>query len=160
MNPDGTEQINLTKNAAYDRNPVWSSDSKRIAFVSQRNNKFNIFVMNNDGSQVNKVTSGNEDIGAAWSPDNKKIAFNSQGAASQEAGQVSDIFTVNPDGSELKKLSTVSSDKYPVWSPDGKKIAFISQRDGNSEIYMMNPDGTGQINLTKSKDEEYTPSWY
>ena len=44
------------------------------------------------------------------------------------------------------------------------KIVFTSTRDANSEIYVMNPDGSGQKNLTKdpaSKDSpnDYTPTW-
>ena len=47
----------------------------------------------------------------------------------------------------------------PVWSPDGRKIAFMSQRDGNSEVYVMNADGSGQRNLTRSPRYEGGPAW-
>ena len=39
------------------------------------------------------------------------------------------------------------------------KIIFVSNRDGNTEIYVMNPDGTGQKNLTNSNDMDSQPSW-
>lgn len=47
----------------------------------------------------------------------------------------------------------------PVWSPDGKQIVFTSQRDGKGEIYVMNSDGTEQINLTKHPDGDNEPQW-
>ena len=39
----------------------------------------------------------------------------------------------------------------PAWSPDGRKLAFVSRRDGNTEIYVMNADGSGQENLTRTR---------
>lgn len=39
------------------------------------------------------------------------------------------------------------------------KIAFVSRRDGNSEVYIMNPDGTGQENLTNHPAEDHYPAW-
>lgn len=39
------------------------------------------------------------------------------------------------------------------------KIVFASNRDGNSEIYIMNPDGSGQVNLTHHRDHDYSPVW-
>jgi Tol biopolymer transport system component len=41
----------------------------------------------------------------------------------------------------------------PSWSPDGRRIAFATKRDVNNEIYVMNSDGSGQRNLTR------TPRW-
>jgi TolB protein len=46
-----------------------------------------------------------------------------------------------------------------AWSPDGRELAFVSRRDGNSEIYVMNADGSGQENLTKHPARDSHPSW-
>jgi Tol biopolymer transport system component len=40
----------------------------------------------------------------------------------------------------------------PLWSPNGRRIGFVSERDGNGEIYVMNADGSGQRNLTRTRD--------
>ena len=48
-------------------------------------------------------------------------------------------------------------DSYPAFSPDGSKILFTSDRDGNSEIYSMNADGSGQTNLTNNEAADYSP---
>ena len=47
----------------------------------------------------------------------------------------------------------------PVFSPDGSRIAFMSQRDGNSEIYVMNRDGSGVRRLTNQRGADSTPTW-
>ena len=44
-------------------------------------------------------------------------------------------------------------------APAAAKIAFSSDRDGNYEIYIMNPDGTGQKNLTRHKASDVQPTW-
>lgn len=44
-------------------------------------------------------------------------------------------------------------------SPDGQRIAFVSVRDRNFEIYVMNSDGTGQVNLTNHPDNDTFPAW-
>ena len=48
-----------------------------------------------------------------------------------------------------------------VWAkaPTTEKIVFTSDRDGNAEIYIMNPDGTGQTNLTRHKASDFQPAW-
>ena len=38
-------------------------------------------------------------------------------------------------------------------------IAFASNRDGNYELYVMNPDGTGQARLTRNLDTDLDPAW-
>lgn len=44
-------------------------------------------------------------------------------------------------------------------APRTAKIVFASNRDGNSEIYVMNPDGSGQVNLTHHRGPDYSPVW-
>ncbi len=50
-------------------------------------------------------------------------------------------------------------DAGPAWSPDGKRIAFCSNRDGKSEIYMMNSDGSDVKRLTNNLSEDFGPVW-
>jgi len=55
--------------------------------------------------------------------------------------------------------STPGDVQTPAWAPDGRKLAFVSQRDGNSEIYVMNADGSEQENLTRQPASDSHPSW-
>jgi len=66
------------------------------------------------------------------------------------------IYTMNPDGNDIVYLTSGTG---PAWSPDGTKIAFATDRDGNSEIYSMNGDGTGQLRLTSNPAGDVAPSW-
>ena len=58
------------------------------------------------------------------------------------------IYVINVDGRGLHRLT--QSGRQHLWSPDGQKIAFRSTRNGNDDIYVMNPDGSGQQNLTRN----------
>ena len=57
MDADGGNQINLTNNAADDREPAWSPDGKKIAFSTLRDVNAEIYVMDADGSNVTNVSS-------------------------------------------------------------------------------------------------------
>src|SRR6185436_15955834 len=45
------------------------------------------------------------------------------------------------------------------WSPDGSSIAFVSSRDGNREIYLVRPDGSGLERLTNDPANDDIPKW-
>jgi dipeptidyl aminopeptidase/acylaminoacyl peptidase len=83
-----------------------------------------------------------------WSPGSDRIAFFRSGIA-----------VINANGSGLHNLTTDVQDSAPKWSPDGQKILFDSHRDGNYEIYVMNPDGSGQTNLTMNAAADYGGTW-
>ena len=44
-------------------------------------------------------------------------------------------------------------------APSTAKVVFMSKRDGNAEIYVMNPDGSKQVNLTQHPAADYHPTW-
>ncbi|MGD2043940.1 MAG: DPP IV N-terminal domain-containing protein [Acidimicrobiia bacterium] len=51
------------------------------------------------------------------------------------------------------------ADGFADWAPDGEGIAFVASRDGNCEVYVMDADGSDQVNLTNSRADELYPSW-
>ena len=55
------------------------------------------------------------------------------------------------DGSDVRRLTNNPADDVePSYSPNGTRIAFRSDRSGNSQIYTMNPDGSGVTRITTS----------
>ena len=72
------------------------------------------------------------------------------------------ISTVNADGSDLVQLTPSGGffDRYPDWSPDGAKIVFARRTfTVESQIYVMNADGTNAIRITNNSARDYQPSW-
>jgi len=146
MNADGSGWTQLaTTSYSRDGNasPSWSPDSKRIVFKADAN----LFIINIDGSNLTRLTDGSS---PAWSPNGQRIAFK---------GSDGNIYLINPDGTNATRLTSTGKDTEPTWSPDSQRIAFTSRRDGNSEIYVMNVDGSGQTNLTNNAAADYLPAW-
>ncbi len=60
----------------------------------------------------------------------------------------------------VRQLTTnYYADYEPAWSPDGKQIAFASGRDGDSEIFVMDADGTNVRQLTTINASDVYPAW-
>jgi len=133
---------------------VTSRPLSRIAYISVRQDSFDIFIINADGSGQERLTGIDYMLGSAWAPDGKKMAL------STFRDENWDIYTMNIDGSDEQRLTdNPTFDMSPAWSPDGKQIAFVSNRDGNYEIYRMNVDGSAQTNLTRQPAQDSVPAW-
>ena len=153
---EGGQLRQLTVNAVEDWNSGFSPDGSQIAFTSDRDGDYEIFVMNADGTGTVQLTHNDtDDQGGLWSPDGTRIAFSSDRDGDYE------IFVMNPDGSGTVQLTHNDAlDWAPQWSPDGTRIAFSRELvDGNSEIFVMNADGTDPVRLTDNAHQEWTASW-
>ena len=126
-----------------------------ITFTSERDGNSEIYIMNADGSDPQRLTDNPAyDAWPVWSPDGSQIAF-----TSTRNGKA-DIYVMDANGSNLRQLTHHSAgDIWPDWSPDGTRIAFPSRRDGNFEIYVINADGTNLQRLTNTPDAEDFPAW-
>jgi Tol biopolymer transport system component len=141
MDADGNNQRNLTN---YDANYLsldWSPDSRHVAFDSDRDGGFEVYVAadcsNESGpcaSSVRRMTQNTlREFGPVWSPDGSQILFISYAQSGR-----SEIRSMNADGSNLHTFS------YPtiplgslVLSPDNENIVFTSQNQGTYELYTL-----------------------
>jgi TolB protein len=72
------------------------------------------------------------------------------------------VFLSNPyEGTGGPLTTAPGENSLPAWSPDGKRIAFVTTRhgEGNSEIYVMNADGSNQVRLTNHPEIDTSPTW-
>jgi Tol biopolymer transport system component len=163
MEPDGSNQTQLSFNQYGDIYSNWSPDGTQLTFNSSRDGDTEIFIMNADGTNIRQLTTNDffDDKAPAWSPDGEKIAFYSNRDGDYEA------YTMDPDGSNIQQLTTdhgMYGDyefMLPLlgWSPDGEQIVFASDRDGDLEIFIMDADGSNIHQLTSNEDIDQFPDW-
>ncbi len=138
----------------YNTSPAISPQGDMIAFISNRDDYFDVFLMNaSDGKIIKKLVKGNttanfEELkiltpGLCWSPDGKKVALASK-AGANDAIFIFDIKTEKYQKLEFKLDGIYSVD----WSPDGKKLAFVGIYKHQSDIYVYDLDTKELINLT------------
>ena len=128
----------------------------RIAFVSDRSGQKEVYLMDFDGRNRQKVTSHRSiTLSPAWSPDGKTLIFTSYRDGNP------DVFTREVLYGREKKLSYRKGlNIAPDWSPDGKKIVLtLSQEDGNSDIYIINLLGEKISRLTREWANDVSPCW-
>ena len=157
MNADGSNQLRLTSNSVFDGDPAFSPGGEKIAFMSTRDGDAEIYIMNADGSsQTRLTTSPGSDAHPTFSPDGSKIAF-----VSVRNGHLG-IWVMNVNGSNPTELNDGFGGTEPAFSPDGTKIVFCGTggSGGDSEIWIMNADGTTRHNLTQAvNSDDLSPSF-
>jgi Tol biopolymer transport system component len=118
----------------------------KIAFASDRDGNYEIYVMNADGTNQTRLTFNNTDEKSpAWSPDGTKVAFISDRDGNNE------IYVMEADGTNQTRLTNNTvDDASPSWSPDGAQLVFVHSQENINDvdwIYVMESDGTNQIPL-------------
>jgi Tol biopolymer transport system component len=168
------KSINLTQGVGG-VDPTWSPDGTRIAFSSARNNNYDIYVMNADGSGVKQLTYTSwSEAEPAWSPDGKRIAYTANlRTVSLACGFMStgrpgeppsddrtSVYVMSEQGTNHTKLATGDGGMEPAWSPDGLQLALaVVDVKGEAQIYVTDVNGTSLAKLTGDSTQKASPSW-
>src|SRR6185503_16302650 len=122
----------LTSGGSDDIAPAPSPDGEKIAFASNRNGFWDLYILDVSSGEFTQLTDTPDYEGApTWSPDGSFLAFESYVEDNLEimVGPAED-----PLSNAVRLTTSPASDHSPAWAPDGRHIAFISTGSGNSEV--------------------------
>ena len=139
VNATGGKALQITTNAAYDADPIWSPDGKQIAFATDRNGNFDIYLVSAEGGVAKRITTNSAtEIPLAFSPDGKEIYFSAQIQKAAENVQfasawITELYKVSAEGGRPEQVvavpvSSMSFDK------DGKSFLYYD-RKGSENIW-------------------------
>ena len=142
--------------------PAWYPDMSRLLYrrtnAPMTTTRSDIWTMNLDGSDRRPLVVAPEDQWyPSFSPDMRKVLFATTAPPGGRRIEVMDV--ASGVISTLFDHSAASFDSAPAWSPDGRQVAFESNLDGDSEIFVMDADGTNVRQLTHNTLWDEGPAW-
>jgi len=151
--------------AFYNTSPAISPQGDKLAFISNRDDYFDVFVMNTlDGKIIDKLVSGQQtnDLeelhlltpGISWSPDGKRVAL------ATKAGEQDAILIIEAESGSREKLQLELEGIFSVsWSPLGDKLAFVGNTSQQSDIFIYDLESKQLANLTNDVYSDADPAW-
>lgn len=145
---DKTEgRVNLISSTHDQFSPQYSPNSKKIAFISERTGRPEVWICRSDGSDAVQLTFFGATMTGSprWSPDGEQIVFDSN-----VEGHF-DVYIIDAAGGHPKRLTAHSGDHgVASWSTDGRSIYFVSNRTHSWQIWKMPSVGGVAVQLTRN----------
>jgi TolB protein len=150
----------LTASRGGEVSPVFNPKTNgQIAFVSGRTGLPQIYIMNADGSDVQRITDQGYAVSPAWSPNGLLLAFSWVRNYGPGVLGGADIYLMDIASRQIVQLTHDGGrNDFPSWSPDGRHIVFESTRGGNQQIWSVLADGTRLQQLTRT-GRNSQPNW-
>jgi len=138
VNSDGGNAKQITSHTAHDYMPIWSHDSKKIAFSSNRHGNFDVFLTDINGTTPKRLTQFSmNDIPCDFTTDNKNVIFTSSRLDDSKSVQfpypmLNEVYQVNIEGGRETQLLTISAEKVK-YNKDGTSIIFQNKKGYENE---------------------------
>lgn len=161
---DVTRQRRKAIGPLHCQDPALSPDGRKLVFLTPSAERWlQVCTMDADGSNVKLLTNINNHVGPpAWSPDGRYIAYEvgSWGFTGNKYGEYNEgLWVMDSNGSHARQLTQITG--APSWSPDGKRLTFSEIRvwPAETDIYVINADGTNLAKLPLGKRQGLLPVW-
>lgn len=176
-----TRQLTNAKKSS--QSPAWAPDGSRLAFISDRTDKRQIYLISPQGGEADALTNVEDGVGGfAWSPDGKTIAYTAteaKPAAIKDRDKKYGEFQVVEQDHRMTHLfsidlstratRTLTSGSFTVgsfaWSPDGKSIAFDHRvnpalaNGGSADISLVTVADASIRKLVTQEGPDSHPVW-
>ena len=171
----GGNAVQLTTQDSYECNPIWSPDSKSIAFASDRNGNFDIFVMPANGGNAKRLTSNSvSELPSAFTPDGKQVVFS---AAIQDPAKsalypttsMTELYQVPVAGGRTTQIIATPAEAV-CYTTDGRSFLYQDRKGFEDEwrkhhtssvtrdIWLYDAKSGKHTNLTNIGGEDRDPS--
>ena len=147
MDYDGAGAAHVTSNKSINLSPMWSPDTRSLAFTSYMRGYPYLYRMFPFESRPVQVVAGFLGINSspAFSPDGRFLAMTLSRDGNPE------VYLLNLATGAFRRLTTYSGiDTEPTWSPTGREIAFVSERAGGAHVFVMDAEGANVRRLTQA----------
>lgn len=161
MDADGSNVLPVTTSPKAEVEHAWFPDGKKIAFTIEERKgfrkRFSLWMIDLETNRISRILKEFKGSSALpnFSPTAPLVAFTGKKTMGW------DVYLFERRQKELTSLTEGGKACRPHFSRDGTRIAYVSGKaDGNGDIWLMNPDGSGKIRLTeRDKTADYFPSW-
>jgi TolB protein len=155
MDQDGENHRFLTDGGNLVLTPRFSPSSQDITYLSYRNNKPRVYLLNIETGQQEVLGDfPGMSFAPRFSPDGTRVVM-----SLAQNGNI-DIYEMDLRTRKVRRLTdNPAIDTSPCYSPDGRQIVFESDRGGSQQIYVMNADGSNPQRISHGQGKYGTPVW-
>lgn len=172
----GGRAIQLTTTASYEANPIWSKDSKQIAFASDRFGGFDVMIMSSEGGSARRLTTNSaSELPTAFTPDGKYVLYNAvlQDPAQSvlyPSGAMTEVYSVPVEGGRTQQFLATPAEMI-AYDKSGQKLLYQDRKGGENEwrkhhtssitrdIWIYDVKTKKHTNLTNRPGEDRNPVW-
>ncbi|MCP3906356.1 MAG: hypothetical protein GY715_22265 [Planctomycetes bacterium] len=167
----GGPPVQLTSDPEQELHPSWSADGQKLAFckLGVQSGQWELWTIDLNSRRKQFLDYG---LFPQWNPDpaRNKITFQ---RARERGSRLFSVWTLDyVNGEAMRPTEIVSAANaaamHPAWSPDGSRLVFITVIDPDnnptdvpqqSDVWVVNIDGTSKTNLTKGQYCNLYPEW-
>ena len=157
MKADGTNKQSIPV-GHFPVSIAFKPNSSLLGYSRFGGSDYDIYVIERDGTtETRLINKPLGDYNVRWSPDGNKLCFVTH--EYYNGSYLPVIYSANADGSGQVPLTSLANktNSSAHWSPDGGQLVFADSRYGNSEIHVMNADGSKQTRLTNNIATDTSP---
>ena len=165
----------LTTDPSFDCTPIWSPDSKKIAFASNRDGNFDIYVVSAEGGSAKKLTKHSaSEYPSTFTPDGKHVVFSASiqdpaESALYPSGTMTELYQVPVEGGRTRQIMATPADAV-CYIKDGKSFLYQDRKGYEDEwrkhhtssvtrdIWLYDAKSGKHTNLTNIGGEDRDPS--